>query len=158
MSQPVTLKYSHSGAVSVPILVLSLILAAILAMGSGYWLFFRAEEPEALTAPKGLPPQYLILKDMVVNLRDEEDEPHYMQLEVAVMTRSTKCLEALEAYKPLIRNTLLDSFAEHYYQQMLKPDSRRMLRDKALTALKGLTPKIKPDKIDQILITNLVVQ
>ena len=104
-------------------------------------------------------PLYQNLGIMVVNLINDDEETHYMQLEVSLMTRNTNSAKALESYVPVFRNALLELFSRQSYQNMLLPAAREKLRAEANeTVLRVATRKMKQPQIEDVLFTSLVIQ
>lgn len=111
----------------------------------------RAETLSAL-------PLYQSVGSLVINLVDDE-EAHYAQLDVSLVTHSKKCAKDLPAYIPMIRGRLLDLLSRQSYQAMLVPEKRESLRMLARDMVKSVAVEnMKNPKIDDVLFTGFVVQ
>ncbi len=149
------------GSISPAVLVLVGILVLAVA-GGGYWFFLR-EDPDdharaAVNSAVTLR-HYLPFKDMVVNLiNDETYDLHYMQLSVSLMTRNEKAFKSMEANRPLILNTMMELLPTWSFKVVMDPTKREALRRQILDTLQNMPdyPQIKG--LEDVLITNMVIQ
>ncbi|MCY4473440.1 MAG: flagellar basal body-associated FliL family protein [Kistimonas sp.] len=103
-------------------------------------------------------PLYQELGSLVINLVDDE-EPHYAQLDVSLVTHSKKCAKNLPAYVPIFRSRLLDLLSRQSYESMLVPEKRESFRVRARDMVKHLAMEnMKYPRIDDLLFTGFVVQ
>ena len=150
------------GAIRPAVLVLVGILLLAVAGGGGYWLFLHEEHEDHARAAVNsavTPRHYLPFKDMVVNLiNDETYELHYMQLSVSLMTRNEKAFKSMEANRPLILNTMLELLPTWSFKVVMDPTKREALRRQILDTLQNMPgyPQIKG--LEDVLITNMVIQ
>ncbi|MCL6269563.1 flagellar basal body-associated FliL family protein [Sansalvadorimonas sp. 2012CJ34-2] len=140
-----------------------IILAVVVVAGVAAGLSIFLVEENTASSDGGVlrsdVPLYQKLGTMVVNLLDDDEETHFMQVDVTLMTRNVKCAKALEYYVPVFRNAMLDLFARQGYKRMLVPAEREVLRKEALdVALKVATMKMKNPQIEDVLFTGFVVQ
>lgn len=152
----------QQGAISPAALALVGILVLAVAGGGGYWLFLR-EDPDdharAAVNSAVTSRHYLPFKDMVVNLiNDETYDLHYMQLSVSLMTRNEKAFKSMEANRPLILNTMMELLPTWNFKVAMDPTKREVLRRQILDTLLKIPdyPQIKG--LEDVLITNMVIQ
>ena len=134
-------------------------VVAVAVVAGWIWDNGRTEVVDEVAA-RSLVPLYQNLGSLVVNLVDEdEEETHYMQLDIALMTRNKNCAKAMVFYVPVFRNSLLELFSRQTYKQMLVPARREGLRSEARDAiLKVAVAKMKTPQIEDVLFTSLVIQ
>ncbi len=135
--------------------------SAVIVIGAAAWFLMDGGDVAAPDDPpaRSAVPLYQNLGTIVVNLVNSDEETHYMQLDVSLMTRSTKCAKALEFYVPIFRNALLELFSRQDYQSMLLPAEREQLRSDARdTVLKVAAKKMKQPHVEDVLFTSLVIQ
>ena len=151
----------QAGAVSPPVLALVVVLVLAVA-GAGVWFFLRDDSEDhakaAVTAAT-TPRHYLAFKDMVVNLiNDETYELHYLQLSVSLMTRNEKAFKSMEANQPLLLNTMMELLPTWSFKVVMDPTKREDLRKQILNTLLNMVdyPQIKG--LEDVLITNMVIQ
>ena len=140
-----------------------LILVAVVVVGLAVGLSMLLVQDNTASSDGGVlrsdVPLYQKTGTLVVNLLNEDDETHYMQVDVTLMTRNVKCAKALEFYVPVFRNVFLELFSRKSYQQMMIPDEREKLRKDAFdAALKVATKKMKNPQIEDVMFTSFVVQ
>ncbi|MFK0570517.1 flagellar basal body-associated protein FliL [Endozoicomonas sp.] len=157
-----SLRVNQKGAISMPVMVLAgIITVAVIAAGV-FWSMNQRDDSSLSDNGSTLssaPPQFLIFKDIIVNLLNEEtDEPHFMQMDITLMTRSSPCYEALDSNQPVIRNALLDMLVTWSFQEIQLPENRDVLRQRALDIIHKLPNLPKAREVASVLITNMVVQ
>lgn len=104
--------------------------------------------------------QYFALSPaFVVNLTSDGEEPHYLQVEVQLMSRDADLSKAIEHHAPAIRNRLLLLFSEQHADQLVERKGKERLQalalDEARRVLKGETGKTG---IEALYFTSFVVQ
>jgi flagellar FliL protein len=120
--------------------LLIIILAAVLVLvlgGAGAFFFISkqhaaAEDGEEAPAPKAvshdpkLPPAYLPLDAMVVNLADPGGE-RVAQIGVTLEVLDAKSSETVKAYLPTIRSGILMLISQRTAEELLKPEGKEKL-------------------------------
>jgi len=123
-----------------------LVLAA--AGGGGYFFFAKSGKPKA-DAEHGAAAEgaegaaahaanYLALDPaFVVNLNDPE-AMRFLQVQVEVMTRDPKALEAVKLHTPRIRNALLMLFGQQRSQDIATREGKEALQKKVLEEIQRI--------------------
>ena len=127
-------------------LIIGLLMAVMAAAGGGYFFFARkapvhagaadehgaaGEHGEAGAAAPGGSASYLALDPaFVVNLNDEE-AMRFQQVQVEVMSRDAKALEAVKLHTPRIRNSLLMLFGQQRLQDINTREGKQALQEKS---------------------------
>lgn len=150
---------SQQGAVDIKLIIVVVVI--VLALGAGYWFFVKDKKAATDFSGNTLPPppHYMTFKDMVVNLvNDETFDLHYMQLSVALMTRSSKCHITMEHNRPAILNTMLELLPTWTFQDAMNPDKRELLRTQLLEAIRTSPAMPVMKEVEGVFITNMVIQ
>ena len=134
-------------------------VAALCVAAGGYWWFFVQNEQSEKMTTTSAAPQFVAFKDIIVNLysSDDAEDMHFMQIDIALMTRSKPTYKALNNNLPVVRSALLDLLATWNFEQIQKPENRAVLRKQIFSRLREL-PSLQSQGIEDVLITNLVVQ
>ncbi|WP_281647182.1 flagellar basal body-associated FliL family protein [Parendozoicomonas sp. Alg238-R29] len=133
---------------------------AVVALAVVAWMLMDEDSIDPEAPPQvSIVPLYQNLGTLVVNLIDENEETHYMQVDVVLMTRNAKYAKTLESYVPVFRNALLELFSNQSYKVMLIPKNRAQLRaDARELVLKVASRKMKQAQVEDVLFTSLVIQ
>ncbi|MBB6366013.1 MULTISPECIES: flagellar basal body-associated FliL family protein [Xanthomonas] len=150
--------------------MLIIVVAAVLVLGGGgAGAFFFLKKPEGgghakaeeKTAEIPKPAQYFAMDPaFVVNLNGgAEDGPHYLQLEVQLMTRDPEELKLITENAPAIRANLLMLFSQVQATDIANIDGRKKLQAEALaTAQKLMTAETGKKCVEELLFTSFVTQ
>ncbi|CBA15897.1 flagellar basal body-associated FliL family protein [Xanthomonas albilineans] len=152
--------------------LLIVVIAAVLLLGGGGAgaFFFLKKKPEAgaghekaeakaAEVPK--PAQYFAMEPaFVVNLNGgPQDGPHYLQLEVQLMTRDPEELKLITENAPAIRAHLLMLFSQVKAQDITDIAGRKKLQESALAdAQKLMTSETGKKCVEELLFTSFVTQ
>ena len=138
-----------------------IIIAAVLVLviGGGAGAFFmmqsaEKEESEENAVKKAL---FLDLEPFVVSLVGER-KSHYMQLELSLMTRHESVLVTIEENMPLIRNELIRFMSGMTYQDTLMAETPDVIRKQSLEKIQNLLADQQGELVEDVLVTNLVIQ
>jgi len=146
------------------IIVLALLVAALTAGGITW--YFTHDLAKNTTASAGLPPpaQYFALEPaFVVNLNEQTqpvaDTPHYLQIEVQLMTRNSEDLAALKTHAPAIRARLLLLFSQIQPTQIADLSGKQQLQKQALAQVQALMQaETGSPAVEELLFTSLITQ
>ncbi|WP_045736986.1 flagellar basal body-associated FliL family protein [Xanthomonas sp. MUS 060] len=150
--------------------LLIVVIAAVLLLGGGGAgaFFFLKKKPEAghekaeakhAEIPK--PAQYFAMEPaFVINLNGgPEDGPHYLQLEVQLVTRDPEELKLITENAPAIRAHLLMLFSQVKAQDITDIAGRKKLKESALAeAQKLMTTETGKKCVEELLFTSFVTQ
>ncbi|MTI13260.1 flagellar basal body-associated FliL family protein [Sansalvadorimonas verongulae] len=143
-------------------LIIIIAIASVLLIGGGAAAFFLMKpsaEGEGGTengAPLGKA-LFFELDPFVVSLTGER-KSHYMQLELAILTRDQNMLTVLEENTPLVRNALIQNMNGMVYQDALLVDAPDRIRASALIKIRDVLKEQGGEMIEDVLIMNIVIQ
>lgn len=149
--------------------LLIIVIAAVLVLGgggAGAWFFLKKPDAEhgkaaAKTAELPKPAQYFAMDPaFVVNLNGSPDDgPHYLQMEVQLMTRDPEELKLITENAPAIRAHLLMLFSQVQAQDIADIAGRKKLQAAALAdAQKLMTAETGKKCVEDLLFTSFVTQ
>lgn len=149
--------------------LLIIVAAAVLVLGGGgAGAWFLLKKPDAAhgkaaakTAELPKPAQYFAMDPaFVVNLNGAaEDGPHYLQMEVQLMTRDPEELKLITENAPAIRAHLLMLFSQVQAQDIADIAGRKKLQAAALAdAQKLMTAETGKKCVEDLLFTSFVTQ
>jgi flagellar FliL protein len=154
-----------------PLLAATLVAAAM-ASGSTWFLASHkagkaatAKPAAADDADKGdaaqnpAPALYLELTPaFVVNLADDE-AMRFLQVEVQIMSRDPKVIDAAKDHMPRIRNSLLMLFGQQHFHELGTREAKEALQKQALQEVqKALDAEGAPSQVEAVYFTSLVMQ
>lgn len=148
--------------------LLLIVVATVLVLGAaaaGTWFLLNKPSvapgnPQASQKALPKPAQYFALDPaFVVNLDGADDGPHYLQLEVQLVTRDPEQFKQIQDNAPAIRARLLMLFTQVQARDIADIDGRRKLQAAALAeAQKLMTAETGHKCIDDLLFTSFVTQ
>ena len=101
---------------------------------------------------------YPINPPIIVNF-DARGRQRFLQAELALMTRDTDVVSAIELHMPMIRNSLILLIGGHLYEELQTAEGKELLRQQCLQELQRLMQQeIGKPGIEQVLFTNFVMQ
>lgn len=173
---PPPAKAKKSGGV-LPLLLGSAVLSSALASGGTWFLTHKqhsaAAKAEAEAAPaadqaaadgadKAGPLQPALYLDLtpafVVNLADE-DAMRFLQVEVQLMARDPKAIDAVKDHMPRIRNTLMLLFSQQHAHDIASRQAKEALQKQALDEVqKALQEENAAAAIEAVYFTSFVMQ
>lgn len=96
---------------------------------------------------------------LVVNLKDELGDAHFMQIEMQVMARDQDTINAIRDHTPLIRNNLILHYSTAQYEAVQTREGKeQMLVDGLAIVQEVLAPRIKTANAEALYFTSLIVQ
>jgi flagellar FliL protein len=121
-----------------------------------------AARPAAAAKPKKAasgPARYFALEPpLVVNL-SENDSVRYLQVNVEVMARDEKVIQAVQQNVPLIRNDLVQLLSDRPSGELMSREGREKVRGEAQAAVNGILEREAAGaQIESLLFTGFVVQ
>lgn len=113
---------------------------------------------KAVQVPTGEAQYFALAPAFVVNLADD-GEPHYLQVDIQLMTRDAELSKAIEHHAPAIRNRLLLLFSEQHANQLVERKGKERLQALALNeARRVLKTETGKAGIEALYFTSFVVQ
>ncbi|MGF1682693.1 flagellar basal body-associated FliL family protein [Photobacterium minamisatsumaniensis] len=101
---------------------------------------------------------FMNLDKFVITI-DGEERTHYLMLELALKTNSTKAHDQLIEFKPLARNVLLKMFSQSTFEELRQMNEIERLQSDVLAQLrKVLMLNGYAYQIEEVLFTKLVLQ
>jgi len=149
-----------------PLIVIIVLLLALVGVGTGWYLSTHSsiEAAEIVEAPKPLLPPpalyYALEPAFIVNLDSAGFEgPHYLQLEVQLMTRDPRVHEALAQHAPALRARLLLLFGQQSITDIADRKGKQALQNKALAEVRHLIQvETGSEAVEELLFTSFVTQ
>jgi flagellar protein FliL len=118
--------------------------------------------PESEDEPKVIkrsPAMYFPIKPAFVVNYQSRGRQRFLQVDVALMTRSPEVYAAIQAHLPLIKNRLVMLLGGQVFEEIQTDEGRELLRQQSLEAVKAIMDaEIGNAEIDQVLFTNFVMQ
>lgn len=118
-----------------------------------------AADADAAPAKTEAPAQYLELTPaFVVNMADEESM-RFLQVEVQLMARDQKVIDAAKNNMPRIRNALMLLFSQQHAHDIGTRTAKEALQKQALDEVqRALKEENAPSEVDAIYFTSFVMQ
>lgn len=135
-------------------------LAVVLLVGAaglgGIWYAKQTESPAVAAAPK---PLFLPLERFVISVINEQHS-RYLVLELTLVTTDAKVLPVLEQAAPLLRNALVEHFANtsHQAARLAFQDIPKVQQEILEKFNATLRSNRLNEQIEQILVTNVFIQ
>ena len=142
------------------------VLAAALASGGTWFLTGHGKAPAAAEgaapAEADKPAKPALYLDMtptfVVNLADDETM-RFLQVEVEVMARDPKAIDAVKDHAPRIRNALLMLFGQQHYHDLSTREAKEALQKRALDEVQhALQDENVTAPVEAVYFTSFVMQ
>ena len=148
------------------------LLSAVMASGATWLLASRhplpqqasggAEKTADDSSAKAAPEQPALYLDMtpafVVNLADE-GSMRFLQVEVQVMARDQKVIEAVKDHSPRIRNALMLLFSQQHAHDIATREAKEALQKQAMDeVVQALQQESAPSEVGAIYFTSFVMQ
>jgi len=146
------------------VIVLALLVAALTAGGIAWYFTRDLAKNNAPLAGLPAPAQYFALEPaFVVNLNEKTptlpDSPHYLQIEVQLMTRNSQALDALKTHAPAIRARLLLLFSQIEPAHIADRSGKEQLQAQALAQVQALMQsETGMPAVEELLFTSLITQ
>jgi flagellar FliL protein len=121
------------------------------------------EEPAVAELPApdpGKPAIYTALYPaLVVNFQDATGDAHYMQIEMEIMTRDQKVVDAVKQHNSVIRNNLILLYGNVEYEAIRsRAGKEQMLADGLREVQAVLSQRIGTPGVEALYFTSLIIQ
>lgn len=139
---------------------LFVILGALVVLlgggGAGAWYFMAGSAPKEAHEEPPKPPVFLPLETFTVNLQDGEQ---YLQLDITLQVSDPAQLELIKLHMPRVRSRLLALLSSKHADELATVEDKKKLTQEILAQVKQpLSPKGKPQQVDDALFTSFVIQ
>ena len=141
-------------------LIIIIAIVSVLLVGGGAAAFFFLKPAGETTTEEGAPTAKALFFEMepfVVSLTGER-KAHYMQLELAILTREQSLITTLDENTPLLRNALIQNMSGMAYQDALLVDAPDRIRASSLIKVRELLKDQGGELVEDVLIMNIVIQ
>ncbi|CAM3870604.1 Flagellar protein LafL [Vibrio aerogenes CECT 7868] len=116
-------------------------------------VFTKKEDPISPT------PVFHQLEKVVLSVKGEKQQNHFVMLELAIETRHPVRMEAIDNYMPLVRNTLIKLFSNKTYADLYGEQALDHLQKEVKQSILMAFEKTEIVRdIDDVLLTKYVVQ
>jgi flagellar FliL protein len=142
-------------------LLLLMLLALLLAAGgAGAWWWTSHAKPKVAAVPAPEPPRYLALDPPFVVNFESEQAVRFLQVTVQLMSRDAPTIELLKNNDPVVRDRLLQLFANQTYAQLATKEGKADLRAQALQTVRAVLGETggHPEKLEAVYFTSFVMQ
>lgn len=96
---------------------------------------------------------------MIVNFRDAVGDQHFMQIEMELMARDQKVIEAVKNHSPLIRNNLILLYGGVQYELITTREGKeQMLADGLREIQQVLASRVGKPNVEALYFTSLIIQ
>ncbi|MCK5893252.1 MAG: flagellar basal body-associated FliL family protein [Endozoicomonadaceae bacterium] len=166
MSEENAEKEQKGSGKSTNILLIILIVLLVLGLGGGGAAVFfmmqkggAEEKPAEVVEPAPAKPIFYPLSPFVLSLTGDR-RARYMQIELSIKIKSELSRDTLADYSPMIRHRFIEILSGLPYVDVIQPEAPDQIRERALKSLMDLFEEegVKDSGVDDIMITNLVIQ
>jgi flagellar protein FliL len=143
------------------LLMLIVLVLALAGGGAGAWWWFTSHaKPKVAAAPPPEPPRYLALDPPFVVNFESEQVVRFLQITVQIMSRDTPTIDLLKNNDPVVRDRLLQLFANQTYAVLATKEGKADLRAQALQTVRGVLGETggHPEKLEAVYFTSFVMQ
>ncbi|SEO57246.1 flagellar basal body-associated FliL family protein [Aquisalimonas asiatica] len=175
----VTSKAAQRGSGKLVLILLVVLIALLLAVGSAAALYLTGvisplgnggndvEEVAESEAGEQRPPapsrgqaRYLEMEDAItVNISREGGRRAILQVNLQLMARDEEILDSVEEHMPLIRNNLISLFGDQQFEDITSRDGKNALREEALEEVnRVLEDEGEWPHVEAVYFTNFVTQ
>jgi flagellar FliL protein len=143
---------------------LLLLIVLVLVLGGGgagaWWWWSSQAKPKVAAVPAPEPPHYLALDPPFVVNFEAEQVVRFLQITVQLMSRDTPTIELLKNNDPVVRDRLLQLFANQTYAVLATKEGKADLRAQALQAVRAVLTETggHPEKLEAVYFTSFVMQ
>lgn len=139
------------------IMIIAGLLLVIAAAVAGVW--YAKQDPGTVAAPVTQKPLFLPLERFVISVANEHHS-RYLVLELTLVTSDAKVLPVLQEAAPLLRNALVEHFANTSHQAARQafqdiPTVQQEILSKFNSTLRNNRFN---EQIEQVLVTNVFIQ
>jgi flagellar FliL protein len=143
------------------LVMLIVILLVLAGGGAGAWWWFNSHaKPKVAVVPPPEPPHYLALDPPFVVNFESEQVVRFLQITVQIMSRDTPTIELLKSNDPVVRDRLLQLFANQTYAVLATKEGKADLRTQALQTVRAVLGETggHPEKLEAVYFTSFVMQ
>ncbi|MDX1515699.1 MAG: flagellar basal body-associated FliL family protein [Woeseiaceae bacterium] len=117
-------------------------------------------EGEEVAAVMSAPPIYQTLHPpMVVNIKDETGDSHFMQITMEVMSRNQGVINAVRDNLPAIRNALIMLYSQAMYEEVSTVEGKEQLLEDGLAEIERVMVETTGSGgVEALYFTALVIQ
>jgi flagellar FliL protein len=143
---------------------LLLLIVVLLVLGGGgagaWWWWSSQAKPKVAAVAAPEPPHYLALDPPFVVNFEAEQVVRFLQITVQLMSRDTPTIELLKNNDPVVRDRLLQLFANQTYAVLATKEGKADLRAQALQAVRAVLAETggHPEKLEAVYFTSFVMQ
>jgi flagellar FliL protein len=131
--------------------------------GAGAWFFSSpssdsttTEAEEEAEEEPSLTPIFVPLETFTVNLQGGEQ---YLQTDITLQMSNQNQVDTLKLHMPRVRSRLLALLSSQHAENLITTEDKKKLAQEILVQVKQpLSPKGKPQKVDDVLFTSFVIQ
>ncbi|WOG29102.1 flagellar basal body-associated FliL family protein [Endozoicomonas sp. 8E] len=151
------------------LLIIIIILLVLLLAGGGAFVAMtmmnppqqqeqqQQQQPQPQAAALG-PPSFMVLEPFIITLKSDA-RPRYMQIKQSLMVRDETVIATLEAYRPLIRNEVINYLGSLSFEEVKAGGVTEIIRAETLARVNALLDKERVGaRVEDCLITDLVIQ
>lgn len=157
---------TDSSGKSIKLILIILIVLVLIGIGGGAAAFFMMQKNASASGEHAVPEEHIPVKPIFYSLSPfvlsltGDRRARYMQIELSIKILDEKYREFLADYSPMIRHRLIEVLSGLPYTDVIQPEAPDKIGEHALNSLNKLFEEqgIKDTGIDDILITNLVIQ
>ncbi|WP_252178628.1 flagellar basal body-associated FliL family protein [Endozoicomonas sp. 4G] len=151
------------------LLIIIIILLVLLLAGGGGFVAMTMMAPKDQQQPQQqeqpqqpvstlAPPSFMVLEPFIITLKSE-GRPRYMQIKLSWMVRDEAMIATLEAYRPLIRNEMINYLGSLSFEEAKAGGVTETIRSETLARVNALLTKENvAARVEDSLITDLVIQ
>jgi flagellar FliL protein len=142
------------------LLMLIVLVLVLGAGGAGAWWWNSQAKPKVAAVPAPEPPHYLALDPPFVVNFESEQVVRFLQITVQIMSRDTPTIELLKNNDPVVRDRLLQLFANQTYAVLATKEGKADLRAQALQTVRSVLGETggHPEKLEAVYFTSFVMQ
>jgi flagellar FliL protein len=100
-----------------------------------------------------------LLPPLVINIKDENGSPHFMQMSMEAMAHDQDVVNAIREHTPVIRNNLILLYGNATYESVTTREGKEELLEQGLNEIQSiLRPHLDDGEVKALYFTALVVQ
>jgi flagellar FliL protein len=100
-----------------------------------------------------------LLPPLVINIKDANGSPHFMQMSMEAMARDQDVVNAIREHTPVIRNNLILLYGNATYESVTTREGKEKLLAEGLSEIQSiLKPHVDDGEVEALYFTALVVQ
>lgn len=139
-------------------IIIGIVFVLLGGGGAAAWFLTQGggQDQKEEHAEPATPPVFLPLETFTVNLQGGEQ---YLQTDITLQVADEAEVETLKLHMPRIRSRLLSLLSSKSAESLITEADKKKLVQEILAQVKQpLSPKGKPQKVDDVLFTTFVIQ